>query len=201
MKKLRIAVIQAIDYKKCREVVDKLKTEHFDLIMLCGGLGQCLDVLRVGRSVYGIVDVDDDIHIVKTMKNVGAYIAGSLHFIDDGICISGIDAKNPIQNIERLREKILANCFLTIILSHYPLKTSSCSKVKLLGKDLNIGIKNIFGNANKPAKLLFISCNKSFQSNLCIDVLDPSNVLVSTNKQFTSLLVDVQDLSITVLGE
>ncbi|MEM0026509.1 MAG: hypothetical protein QXT53_01055 [Ignisphaera sp.] len=201
MKKLRIAVIQAIDYGKCREVVDKLKSGHFDLIMLCGGVGQCLDVLKIDKSVYGIVDVDDDIYIVKALKDAGAYVAGSLRFIDEGICISGIDAKNPIQNIERLKEKLSPNCFLTLLLSHYSLKTSSCSRIKLLGKDLNIGIKNIFRDVNKPARLLFISCNRSYQSDMCIDILDPNTILVSTNKQFISLLIDVQDLGIVVLGE
>ncbi|MDK6028029.1 hypothetical protein QPL79_01440 [Ignisphaera sp. 4213-co] len=196
---IRIAIVQNIEYEKCRELVEALKKQHVDAILVCGGIGQCLSVLEVNKKLFGITNIDDDTHVVKALKNREAFVAGSWQLIEKNVCIGGVDAKNPVQNVERLERTILSQCSFAIIISYYPLKKSICAKAEFMGRSLSFGLKSIFKNKSKQIKYLVIACNKNFVHSFCKQTLDSEGLLVTTNESFISLLVDLQNLDVAIV--
>lgn len=204
---LETYIINNININVCLHVLQIIESNKNDLYLLCGGMNECVEIIQLISKGAGITKTQDDEYIIKLLKNRDLYLSGKWIFIDD-VCIAGIDAKNPVQNIESIYRLIPKKCSIYLLLSVYPL-TSNCSKKLLAGKELDIGLPNILiekllSSMEKP--LIFISCSELI-NNICVHrfnknliyIAIPENEYLIKTKIFTEnneIIVEINRLSI-----
>ncbi|MCS7112137.1 MAG: hypothetical protein N3D82_04140 [Ignisphaera sp.] len=186
----RIAVIHDINYGECDKIVDKVVSEDVDIIFICGGIRECRKIVDVPKNVFGIADLEDDTHIIKFLKSKGVYIAGRWKQIED-ICIGGVDAKNPIQNLSALKEKLPYSCTNLILLSQYPILNTTCSSIEIFKKKIAIGFATelLKGLIERIEKMVVVSCNKALDGTCKDVILDGRLSSVTIANRFTKLTV------------
>ncbi|MEM1644518.1 MAG: hypothetical protein QXL96_01390 [Ignisphaera sp.] len=195
-------VIGNIDISKCAKlpyIVDNLEA---NLYIFCGGLGECLDSLNFVKKGFAVPNIYDDDHVIKVLKEKNLFISGRWTKINS-VCLAGIDAKNPIQSVDRIYSSAPQECSLYVIVSTYPLSISKCSKVLYRGKIYLIGLPRDL--STKIIKLintlgLIIACQEN-STEVCIDRADGNVLYLSIPKSVSVVKVklDIQNRSIVYI--
>jgi len=196
---LKILILQGTDnWKDVKTAIRIVEEQFFDVILICGVSGY-REVLNLDRKVFGIPSLEDDIYIIKILKEKDSYIAGSWHQIEREICVGGVDSKNPFQNAERLRQKRPPECKYAIILSSYAPKHSSCSRVELMNREVGVGFAPLLPLAKEFSKSLVVSCSSHVEKEVCIENLEQKVLLIVTRKPITQVAVDLKALKAEVM--
>lgn len=167
-----IYIVTNIDIISCRQILQVIESHKRKVHLLCGGLGACIDVIQVIDKGVGITKIHDDDYITKLLKQYGHYSSGKWISIE-GLCIAGIDAKNPIQNMERISNTLPRDCEIYLIFSTYNLTNTKCEKSKVMGREIDIGlpkdvITRFLEGVEKP--LIYVSCS-DLANDTCIYTL------------------------------
>jgi len=103
---MRVLIAKNLLFSECERVREVVR-DFEGLIVLCGDLSQCYEVLEDlrGRSVVGTPSVYSDVAEVKMLKELGALCMGRWISVD-GMAVGCIDALNPSQSIDMLKERI-----------------------------------------------------------------------------------------------
>jgi hypothetical protein len=196
---LKILILQGSeDWKVARNARRIVEEQFFDIVLVCG-TSNYREILDLDKKILSIPLLEDDIYIIKILKKRESYIAGVWHQFEKDICIGGIDSKNPFQNIERLRLKRPSECRYAIILTSYMPKYVTCSRIKLLNKEVSIGLHSLLTLAKEFTKALIISCTSNIEKELCIERLEHTTLLLATKKPMTQINVDAKTLEIEVI--
>lgn len=197
---LSFFVLNNVRFSRCREAVDVARAHKDDLFILCGGIGECLELLEVARKCYGIPNIYDDEYIIKMLKEKKFFIGGKLARVDN-VCIAGIDAKNPVQAVEKITSNGLDNCHILILVSVYPLPISRCAKITFRNKEIAIGLpvdllEKILG-LTRTTPTIIISCQE-YSAGVCLDTLDKNALYISIPQTITvaRITLDIQRLSL-----
>lgn len=199
-KTLSLFIINNVKFSKCEKLLELVRIYRDDLYIICGGVGECLELLEVLGKCYGIPNIYDDEYIVKVLKEKKFFIGGKITKVN-GICIAGIDAKNPVQAVERIVLDKLDGCQVLIIISVYPLSISRCAKVVFRGREIAIGLPTVLSEKiielTKTIPTLIISCQEHLVD-LCLDTLDRNILHVSIPKltPMFRISVDLQRFSV-----
>lgn len=186
----KLLILYNVNHRECSRITVRINSEDVDVVLVCGGIGGCRRIVDVPRNVLGIVDLDDDVYVLKLLKNRGAYISGQWRFVE-GVCIGGIDAKNPIQNLSALIEKLPRSCRNSIVLSNYPVLNTACSSIEILESRVSIGfsINMLRELLERVERVVVISCNKALEK-VCIDMIDCRLANVAVVESLTKLTID-----------
>lgn len=193
----KIAVVQEVSYSECSKVVDKILNEDIDFVILCGGLEECIKIIDVPKRSFGIVKLEDDVYIIKLMKSRGIYISGRWKEIEKDLCIGGIDAKNPIQNLSMVIEKPPKSCKNIVLVTHYPQLNTKCSLIKILEKKISLGLNINFIDRllNQIERLILICCNSALDKS-CIDfTIDEKLINIVLVRHFAKLIIDFNNVN------
>ena len=196
---LKILVLCHTEGQRCNSTVTRIiGKEFFDAILLCG-VSDYRKVLNLDRRVFGIPLLEDDIYIIRILKEKGSYIAGTWHQIERSLCIGGIDSRNPFQNAERLKHQKPSECKYAIILSSYMPKHSMCSKVRLLNKEVNIGFAPLSTLASEFQRVLIISCTSNIEKEVCMESFNKNALLIATKRSVIQVTVNMSTLEVEVV--
>ncbi|MEM0152669.1 MAG: hypothetical protein QXJ95_00575 [Ignisphaera sp.] len=192
----KIAVLQNIKYRECNGIINRIIDGDVDIIVICGGIRECRNVIDVPKNVFGIVDLEDDVHIIKLMKNRNVYIAGKWKLLEDGICIGGIDAKNPVQNLLMIIEELPYGCKNLVLVSRYPIIGLDCSSIEIFKKKISIGFTTslIEKLLNRIEKMVFICCNNTLDGVCTGTPINDRFVNVSLIGHFTKITIDFTNI-------
>lgn len=152
------------------------------IYIICGGLNECPDIVNIIDRGYGIVNIYDDKYIIKLLKQKNMFIGGKWVKINNNICITGIDAANPVQQLNKIVSTVPVDCSLYIIVSPYSLAESKCSKVYLDIKNISLGLPPDLSNyimslANLGIVLFMVCPNQAGE--VCLDNLGNRIKLIS----------------------
>lgn len=178
-----ICIVTDINLDSCKYALQAIKSDKESIYLLCGGLSACTEAVRAVNRGAGIVKIHDDDYVIKLLKHYSLYSSGKWTWAE-GLCIAGIDAKNPIQNIETMLKSVPKNCELYLVFSVYHLPGSKCEKSSVVGKELDIGLPKdlaikLLSNVEKP--LIYISCSELTPS-VCIHAFEENLVYVAVPK-------------------
>ena len=179
-------------------IVTLLKEHRPNVVIVCG-VSSYRNLFDLWSNIYGLLQLEDDIYNIRFLKKRGRYISGSWQSIETQICVGGIDSKNPLQNYERLRSTAPNWCRYALIVSIYPPKGSRCSKVRILGKELSIGIHSLLDFSQLFSKTVILVCNNSLKDEICIDNASDNLVIVALKKEVTVITIDFETLNVEVV--
>lgn len=191
---LDIIIWNSLDISKCGKALDTVKRYKNAVHLMCG-LGECFEHLSIFEKAFGIPIVYDDDHVIKELKRTGSFISGTWVEVDN-VCFAGIDAKNPVQSINKIvSSDTKRRCSLSIILSAYPLAISRCAKTVFMGREYLVGISAEFSRKileRIPGLKLIISCTE-YSSELCIDQINEttSHISIPRNVNILMLRLDI----------
>ncbi len=192
----RIAILQSISYSECNKIVDRVLNENIDTVFICGGIRECREAIDIPKNIFGIVNLEDDIYIIKLLKNRNMYIAGRWRQMEGDVCIGGIDARNPIQNLLSLIEELPYGCRNLVLLSRYPVLESSCSSLEFFKKRFSIGFTGSLLEKilDRIERIIIISCNNTLDRN-CIDfMINDKFVNIVLANHFTKIIIDFTNI-------
>lgn len=196
-----ICIVADINLDSCRYILQAIESDKESIYLLCGGLGACTEVVRAVNRGAGIVKIHDDDYIIKLLKHHSLYSSGRWIWVE-GVCIAGIDAKNPIQNIESVLKSVPKNCELYLVFSVYRLPGSKCEKSTIMGKELDIGLPKdlaikLLSSIERP--LVYISCSE-LTPNVCVHAFEENLVYVAVSKssQLVWLKICKRDTKLSV---
>lgn len=200
---LDIVVVNNIKFHSCNKLIEIIKAYREGLYLFCGGIGECIESIELVDRGYGIVNVYDDEYIIKLLKQRNMFVGG--RWVKTGrVCIAGIDAKNPVQAIERITLNAASYCSTSIIISAYTPSPVRCSNTTLMGKTISIGLSlellDKILELSRSIPTLFLTCSE-YSQELCIDRLSNNFVIISIPRQ-TSLLrlkLDMQNLGVVLV--
>ncbi len=179
-------------------IVTLLKEHRPNVVIVCG-VSSYRNLFDLWPNTYGLLQLEDDIYSIRFLKKRGKYISGSWQAIETQICVGGIDSKNPLQNYERLKSTAPNWCRYALIVSIYPPKGSRCSKVRILGKELSVGVHSLLDFSQLFSKTVILVCNNSLKDEICIDNASDNLVIVASKKDVTVITIDFETLDVEVV--
>lgn len=194
-RRIFLTVIRSPSPSHVDRVLETIERNRDDIYILCGGLGPAIEAIEFIENGYGIVNVYDDDFVIHVLKSKNMYIAGRWHRYGD-ICIGGIDAKNPVQSLERIAIYKPSACRLYIVISPYSLTISRCSVVNLGGRTIPLGLPESLSNRilslARLSRVLYIACPDNVNE-LCIDKpnKDVEIISIPTQTTISRLIIDI----------
>ncbi|MEM1541075.1 MAG: hypothetical protein QW101_00710 [Ignisphaera sp.] len=200
-KVFEIYIVTNIDLISCKQILQVIENRKGKIHLLCGGLGACIDIIQVIDKGAGVVKIHDDDYVTKLLKHYGHYSSGKWISIE-GLCIAGIDSKNPIQNMERISKTLPRDCAIYLVFSTYSLTSTKCGKSRFMGKELDVGlpkdiVTRFLDSIERP--LIYISCS-DLTNDTCICTLEKNVIYVAIPKyyQLTGLKINKKDTEISI---
>jgi hypothetical protein len=192
-KTVDIVVINSLNVSVCEDALKIAEEFRNVLHLICGGLGECLEYVDLVDRVYGVPNVYDDDHIIKEFKKKNIFVSGRWVAVD-GICITGIDSKNPMQSVNKILTQSIDNhCEMSLVLSTYPMAISKCSKINFRGRGLTVGlpieVSKMMLSVGKGLRII-IACSEYLQ-NFCIDRLGDDILYISIPNSINISLISV----------
>jgi len=205
---LNFIIVNSVPITSCEKLLDVIRRHKNAVYLLCGNLGECLESLNLIEKGFGIPSIYDDEYIIKLLKSRNFFVGGTWKSLD-GLCISGIDAKNPVQEIDRITKRapamVLDKCVMNIVISAYPLAFSRCSSTIFKGKRYSIGLPYDLSRGiveiSRSVPTVVIAC-PDYLSDLCLDRISDNliQIVVPRNIHLLRVEIDIENRSITSMS-